>query len=60
MLGDSTEAIQDDPNSIDRYFKVVRLRIDSSKTKMMSTKPHPWVQLVTLGGVPPEEFESFK
>ncbi len=35
LLGDSMEAIQVALNNIDRYSKVVGLRINASKTKKM-------------------------
>ncbi len=39
LLGDSAETIQDVHNGIDRYAKVVCLRIDALKTKVISTQP---------------------
>ncbi len=61
LLGDSAEAVQDALNNIDRFAKVVGLRINSSKTKVMSTQLRPGTQhTINLGGVPLEEVESFK
>ncbi len=61
LLGDSTEKIQSALNNKERYSKVVGLRINASKTKVMSTQPRPGAQhVITLGGVPLEEVESFK
>ncbi len=40
---------------------MVGLRINAAKTKVMSTQPSPGAQyVITLGGVPLEEVESFK
>ncbi len=37
LLGDTAEAIQDALDNIDRFAKVVELRTNASKTKVMST-----------------------
>ncbi len=43
------------------FSKVVGLWINASKTKVMSTQPRFGAQhVITLGGVPLEEVESFK
>ncbi len=48
-------------DNIDRYSKVVGLRINAFKTKVMSTLPRPGAQhVITLGDVPLEEVETFK
>ncbi len=61
LLGDGMEAVQDALNNIDRYLKVVGLRINASKMKAMSSLPGSGAQhTITLGGVPLEEVESFK
>ncbi len=61
LLGDSMEAIQGHLNNIDRYSKVVGLRINASKTTVISTQPRFGAQhVITLGGVPLEEVESFE
>ncbi len=61
LLGDSAEAVQDALDNIDRFAKVVGLRINASKTKVLSTQPDPGTQhTINLGGVPLEEVESFK
>ncbi len=61
LLGDSTEAIQSALNNIELYSKVVGLRINASKTKVMSTQPRPGAQhVITLGGVPLAEVAAFK
>ncbi len=36
LLGDSAEAFQDALDNIDRFAKVVGLRVNASKTKVMS------------------------
>ncbi len=52
---------QDALTNIDRYSKVVGLRINASKTKVMSTQPCSGaLHDITLGGVPLGEVESFK
>ncbi len=46
-------------DNIDRFAKVVRLRINASKTKAMSTQPRSGTQQsINLGGVLLEEVES--
>ncbi len=60
LLGDSTKAIQSALNNIERFLKVVGLRINASNTKV-STHPRPRAQhAITRGGVPQEEVESSK
>ncbi len=41
LLGDRAEAVQDALNNCDRVAKVVGLRINASKTMVMSTQPRP-------------------
>ncbi len=61
LLGDSAEAVQDALNNIDRFAKVVGLRINASKTKVMSTQPHQGTQhTIQLDGVLLAEVKSFK
>ncbi len=61
LLGDSAEAVHDALDNIDRFAKVVGLRINATKTKVMSTRPRPGAQhIIDLGGVPLEEVVSFK
>ncbi len=61
LLSDSAAAVQDALNNIDPFAKVLGLRINASKTKVMSTQPRPGTQhAINLGGVPLEEVQSFK
>ncbi len=61
LFGDSAEAVQDALDNIDRFVEVVGLRINASKTKVMSVQTRPGTQhTINLGGVPLEEVESFK
>ncbi len=61
LLSDSAEAIQDAFDNIDSFAKVVGLRTNASKTRVMSTQPRPGTQhTINLGGVLPDDVDSFK
>ncbi len=61
LRGDSAKAVQDGLDSSGRFAKVVGLRINASKTKVISTQSRPGTQhTIHLGGVLLEKVESYK
>ncbi len=61
LLGDSFVAVQEAVNQVHRFGEVVGLRINASKTKVLSTNVDPLLhQVYHVGGEPLEEVSSFK
>ncbi len=60
ILGDSYEAVQEVLNGVHRFAYAVGLRINATKTKVLSAQMSPSSRgTIILNGVPLEEVSSF-